>query len=207
MRLARATASAVAVMLAAITVPAFAEDICSDEAVWTGSCGPSSTLTEDLMRRRVDRTLATDPAKDRVHRLNGSGTVPGVTPFAMTPDGDNTNFNTSLTQWGSSLSAADKAALEQAKTKFGDELTLPKPAEPVEPDFDIWAKGRRELFSEEGDIAKQGNALTTFVGADYRVRKEFLVGGMVQVDESRQTVLAAPDAVDGTAYKIGRAHV
>jgi hypothetical protein len=52
--------------------------------------------------------LPTDPAGDRFRRLNAPGTGGTATsPFAVTPDGDNANFNTSLTQWGAALSDAD----------------------------------------------------------------------------------------------------
>lgn len=142
--------------------------------------------------------MATNPAGERAKRLDsspGSATV----PFAMTPDGDNANFNTSLSQWGSALSAADRRRLEEAKAALGGDVALPKLVKPAQSQFDVWAKGRREQFSEIGDVSKEGDALTTYVGADYRLRRDLLIGGMVQLDESRQTILAAPDAVDGTA--------
>jgi hypothetical protein len=69
------------------------------------------------------------------------------------------------------------------------------------PKFDLWAQGRRESFSEDG--AKRGNALTTTVGADYRWHSKLLIGGLMQIDDSHQTILAAPDASDGTAYLAG----
>ncbi|MGH6866180.1 MAG: hypothetical protein ACREDO_08440 [Methyloceanibacter sp.] len=203
MQFANAAAVPTATLLLAATVPVYAEEICPGDPFGVSACAPSSELAKDLMRRRVERTLSTNPANDRMNRLNATGPNAATTPFAMTPDGDNTNFKTSLTQWGSSLSAADKAALQAAKTAAGEDLPLPKAVRPIEPSFDVWAKGRRELFTQNGDVTKEGDALTTFVGADYRVRKNFLVGGMLQVDESRQTILAAPDAVDGTAYLAG----
>lgn len=54
-----------------------------------------------------------------------------------------------------------------------------------------------------GDVGKEGNALTTYVGADYRLRRDLLIGGLVQLDNSHQTILAAPEAVDGTAFMAG----
>ena len=70
-------------------------------------------------RARVDRTLATDPTR----RPRPAGLTTTVAPhgdvvplFAMTADGDNTNFKTSLTQWGSALSVADQETLKQAQT-------------------------------------------------------------------------------------------
>ena len=41
------------------------------------------------------------------------------------------------------------------------------------------------------------------MGADYRVGKDFLLGGMVEVDEARQSVISLPEGADGTAYMAG----
>jgi hypothetical protein len=189
-----------AATLLAFAPPATAGEIC---AAGSSSCSLAPDLAEDLSRRRVDRTLATDPAGDRIGRLNGDGVTDAALPFAMTPDGDNTNFNTSLTQWSSALSTADREKLEKAKEAAGDGAVLPKTIKPKQPQFDVWAKGRRELFSEDGSVSKEGNAITTYVGADYRASRNFLIGGMVQLDDSRANVLEAPEAIDGKAYMAG----
>jgi hypothetical protein len=189
-----------AAALLALAAPAGAGEIC---AAGAASCGLASDLTQDLSRRRVDRTLATDPAGDRIGRLNGDGVTDAALPFAMTPDGDNTNFRTSLTQWSSALSAADREKLEKAKEAAGDGTVLPRAIKPKPQQFDVWARGRRELFSEDGSVSKEGNAITTYVGADYRASRNFLIGGMVQLDDSRTNVLSAPEAVDGKAYMAG----
>jgi hypothetical protein len=81
------------------------------------------------MQRRVDRTLATDPAGDRFRWLNASsGAGTATPPFAITLDGDNANFNTSLTQWGAALSDDDQEVLKDARKAFGDDASLPKAA-------------------------------------------------------------------------------
>lgn len=192
-------AGVAAMLPLALSAPARAGEICAAGA----SCSAVPDLAQDLSRRRVDRTLATDPAGDRMGRLNGNGATDAALPFAMTPDGNNTNFNTSLTQWSSALSAADREKLEQAKKAAGDGVVLPKEIKTKQPQFDVWAKGRRELFNEDGSVTKEGNAVTTYVGADYKASKNLLVGGMVQLDDSRTNVLAAPDAAGGKAYMAG----
>jgi hypothetical protein len=178
-----------------------AEEICPG-ATSAGACDGTSVLAEDLMRRRVGRTLATNPAGARLNRLNTPGTS-AVVPFAMTPDGSNTNFNSSLSQWTSSLSVADEKVLQEAKEAAGEHLPLPKRVKGPAPKFDVWAQGRSETFTQNGNLSKEGRALSTFVGADYRWHNDLLVGGLVQLDESRHTILAAPDAADGTAYMAG----
>jgi hypothetical protein len=120
--------------------------------------------------------------------------------FAMTADGDNTNFKTSLTQWGTALSAAEQETLRQLQTGMGEDLTLPKSVKRAS-HFDIWAQGRRELFIDNGTI--QANALTSYVGADYRWHNDLLIGGMVQLDDSRRSILAWPAASEGAAFMAG----
>jgi hypothetical protein len=118
----------------------------------------------------------------------------------MTADGDNTNFKTSLSQWGTALSTADQEALKQLQTGVGGDLALPKSVLRA-PHFDIWAQGRRELWVDHGTM--QADALTSYVGADYRWRNDLLIGGMVQLDDSRRTILASPDASQGAAFMAG----
>ncbi len=185
--------------LSLVTSPqaGLANELCVDG---TAACSDAYALTEDHLRRRLNRTLAVGPAKNRADRLNVPGTA-AVMPFAMTPDGTNANFATSLSQWRSSLSAADAAKLKEAAEVSGETLPVPQLPRQAVPKLDFWAEGRREAFTQSG--TKEGSGLTTFVGADYRVDNDLLIGGLVQLDEGRQTVLAAPEAAKGTAYMAG----
>jgi hypothetical protein len=199
------TAPAGGIALAALLAlgsPAAAADNCPIGAPGIAVCGAAPELAEDLSRRRVNRTLATNPAGDRLERFHGSDTSDSSDLFDLTPDGDNANFNTSLTQWGAALSAAELERLKKAKEAAGKDFVLPKPVKSATK-FDMWAKGRRESFSEYGATEKEGGALTTYVGADYRMSQDFLFGGLVQFDESRQTIVTAPDAIDGKAFMAG----
>lgn len=197
-------AFAAAACLLASSLPGRAAEMCSAGVAGIATtCEAASDLAQSLARSRVDRTLATDPLGDRSYRLNNGGSAPGgdiVPLFAMTADGDNTNFKTSLTQWGSALSVADQETLKQVQTGIGENLALPKTVKP-RPQFDIWAQGRRELFVDSGTV--QGNALTSYMGADYRWHNDLLIGGIVQLDDSRRSVLASPDASEGAAFMAG----
>lgn len=190
-RQARAAAALLAALLLAFPQESSAQDGCTGDG-----CAETSALAKSLLQRRANRTLATTPADERFMRLNTPGTS-AVMPFDMTPDGNNTNFATSLSQWGASLSAADEARLKEVSETSGQELPIPQKVNPAPSKFDVWAEGRREDFSGAG------NAVTTFMGADYRASNDLLLGGLVQVDEANQTTLAAPDAAAGTAYMTG----
>jgi hypothetical protein len=194
-----------AALLFAYAAPAAAE-MCSTGAAGTAAtCAPARGLAQDLAEWRADRTLSGDPASDRTRRLNMTGPAQSdviAPPFAMGGGDDTVNFATSLTQWGSAFSAADMENLKEAQKAAGENAALPKPAA-ARPRFDLWAEGRSERFSEAGSPTKRGSAVTTYVGADYRWHKTFLVGGMIQLDDSRQTILAAPDVSDGKGYMAG----
>jgi len=177
----------------ALSDDAWAQDGCQGD---TATCAEASALAKSLMQGRVNRTLATTPADERFTRLNTPGTS-AVVPFDMTPDGSNTNFRTSLSQWSASLSAADEARLKEVIEESEKALPLPQKVTPAPSKVDVWAEGRREDFTGAGD------AVTTFMGADYRASNNLLLGGMVQVDEANQTTLATPDAAAGTAYMTG----
>ena len=186
------------------SMPSAGAEMCSPGVAGTvTACEAASELAESLVQSRVDRTLATDPIGDRGRRLDNTNAPQGdVVPlFAMTADGDNTNFKTSLTQWGSALSAADQEALKQAQTEIGGGLALPAAAVKPKRQFDIWAQGRREIYLDNGSV--QGNAITSYVGADYRWHDDLLLGGMVQLDDSRRSALASPDTVTGAAFMAG----
>jgi hypothetical protein len=52
-------------------------------------------------------------------------------------------------------------------------------------------------------VTKEGSAFTTYLGADYRWHRTLLLGGMVQLDGSRQSILAVPDGAGGQAFMVG----
>lgn len=198
-----AFAGAVAWLLLAPAAPVAANEHCQVGMPGIAVCGAAPDLARDLSRRRVDRTLATDPAAERLGRLNRKGGTSSA-PFSMNSgSGNATDFNTSLNQWSSALTAADAQALEEAKLTLDGDIPLPKPPKTQPSKFDLWAAGRREAFSEDGAVSKKGNAFTTYLGADYRASRDFLFGGMVQLDDSRQSIIAAPEAIDGKAFMAG----
>lgn len=194
--------SSLALVLMATTLSfirtAPAAEFCATGAAGSAvSCDAASQLAQELLRGRMDRTLADDPAANRTNRLTASATAPSgtaVAPFAMSSDGGNTSFNTSLTQWSAALSAAEIETLKQAQAASGEDAVLPRVAKTPPPQFDLWAQGHSQRLSDAGALPKMGNAVTTYVGADYRLHRNVLIGGMVQFDDSRQSILMAPDS-------------
>ncbi len=177
------------------------------QACGTGAetaCGYAPPLSRDTLQSRVDRTLAVDPTQHRsTARLNRSPGQGATAPFAIRPDGDKTNFSTSLTQWGSAFSAADTRKIEEAKNGFAKDLALPKPVRTQALALDVWAESRREEFREERDRGKRSNTQTTYVGADYRLKSKVLFGAMVQFDDTQKNFSTARDGVETEAYMAG----
>jgi hypothetical protein len=196
---------AVMALTACLASPSAAAEFCPTGVVGTSaSCEAALDLAQDLARRRKDRVLNADPANDRIRRLDNAGAAASsdlAMPFAVSGEDGRVNFDTSLTQWGSALSVADAKNLTDAQAAMGENAALPKSGRPRAANFDVWAQARNERFSNTG--AKQGGALTTTIGADYRFDRNLLFGGMVQIDDAHQTVFAAADATSGTAYMAG----
>jgi hypothetical protein len=156
---------AAALTLLANCGAASATETCADGTVTSSGCDGLSALAQDLVQRRIDRTLATDPASDRFRRLNApssAGTGTATSPFVLTPDGDSANFKTSLTQWGAALSSADQEVLKDARKALDGDASLPQAVKAPAPGFDLWAQGRHESFSENATVT--GSALTTYLG-------------------------------------------
>lgn len=202
---------ALVILLMALLMPAYPAPSRAAEICTTGvagiatSCEAASALAQDLAKRRTDRMLGIDPTGSRSNRLTSSGSSQGsvvMAPFALSVDAGNADFNTSLTQWGSAFSAADADTINQAQTTLGGDAVLPRAVKPAAPQFDLWAQGRNQRFTGDGAI-KTGSAFTTYLGADYRLRRDLLIGGMIQFDDERQTILATREAIDGTAYMAG----
>jgi hypothetical protein len=191
--------AAVLTCMYAAATPHVAHADCGSVGVTTCVDG----LSRELMQRRVDRTLATDPANERIDkRFNQTGPAEAQ-PFAIAPDGKNTNFNTSLTQWGSAITGAEKARLEKAREELTKKkIKLPREITAANPKLDVWARAHHTPF--EADDRKVGDALTTYVGADYKLRRDLLVGGMVQVDETERAIDPnTAGSVAGQAYMAG----
>jgi hypothetical protein len=72
-------AGAVAALAVVAAGPGVASEACQIGAPGVAVCGAAPDLARDLSRRRVDRTLATDPAAERLGRLDlNAGPIPAA---------------------------------------------------------------------------------------------------------------------------------
>ncbi|MEG6509719.1 autotransporter outer membrane beta-barrel domain-containing protein [Methyloligella sp. 2.7D] len=172
----------------------------------TTGCEAIPGMGTELMEQRLNRTLSSNPTQDRVtKRLNSGSWSPSTTvstPFTISPSGTVTNVQTSLTEWQSALSAAERKRLEEI-AKDNDELHLPGPVRRAPAPVDVWVSTRHQDLGTDGETETHGAATTTYVGADYRVDDRLLMGGMVQMDETRENVVQTPESMSGKAFMAG----
>jgi Autotransporter beta-domain len=180
---------------------AFADCSTSD----TSDCETLPELSQDLLQSRIDRTLATSPTEDRItSRLtedswttDASG-VPA--PIDATPNG--TTFKTSLSDWRKSMSAAERKRVEQA-LKANKSLKLPQPVQHQASPVDVWVDTHyQSADANAGTLSSDNAATTTYAGADYK-RNNFLLGGVVQMDNADQHAATVDDTANANAYMAG----
>lgn len=185
-----------------VTSPAWADCSAGD----TSGCATLPELSQDLLQGRADRTIATDPSQDMIaKRLDqkpwaATGTA---VPSPLTVSSDGSDLQTSLTNWGSSLSASERKRLE-AIAKKDKTLKVPTAIEHRPAPFNVWIDTRHQaLAANSTDALQQGQATTTYAGADYRWNHRFLLGGMVQVDSAEQNPTVGGNGISGKAYMAG----
>ncbi|XSG82379.1 MAG: autotransporter outer membrane beta-barrel domain-containing protein [Methyloligella sp. ZOD6] len=172
----------------------------------TSGCIAVPGMSQDMLKSRFGRTLSTNPGQGRVtNRLNTDHWTPDgnvKTPFNVQDAGNGTKLETSLHEWRAALTDAERKRLQEAKEK-GEDLKLPEPVRHAAPPVDVWVSSQTRSLDAGGDVRRRGDAVTTYVGADYRVNSDVLVGGMVQADEAQQHVEGASEEVIGKAYMAG----
>lgn len=187
-----------------LTGAAQAQQVCTTTN--TSGCIAVPGMSQDMVQNRFGRTAGTNPTQDRVNnRLNNGhwqadGNV--KTPFNMQEAGSGTKVETSLHEWRAALTDAERKRLQEAKEK-GENLKLPEPVRHQAPPVDVWVRSQTQSLDAGGEAKRRGDAVTTYVGADYRVNSDVLVGGMVQSDEADQHVVGTSEEVDGKAYMAG----
>lgn len=112
-------------------------------------------------------------------------------------------------QFRSSLSSMREAAREAQIQRdrmalgAGDGGALPLAFE-ANPAWDIWVEGRFSGFDDEAaNLGRDGHVGLLFVGTDYRITPDLIVGGLVQWDWSKDDVSALNTYVTGTGWMLG----
>ena len=111
-------------------------------------------------------------------------------------------FRTSLS---SMREAARQAQMEKDRMALGagDGGALPLTFE-SNPIWDLWAEGRYSGFNDDTtNLGRDGHVGLLFVGTDYRITPDLIVGGLVQWDRSKESVDALTTEVSGNGWMLG----
>jgi hypothetical protein len=110
-------------------------------------------------------------------------------------EGEQMSFATSLQQMRQSSAAASPPYGLGAGSR---------PPPPARSPFDIWAEGSFAWFEEgSGSAERRGHWGVLFVGADYRLSPNVLIGTLVQFDSSSQKFTGGTDSAHNTGWMAG----
>jgi len=177
-------------------------------------------ITKLFIYRRVDNLLSHDPDRARLlRRLQEQQPVSlkdtALPPLKMTGsmDGESgqVQFSTSLSQMRASMMAQDAAKIRKAQTgdgmksSFADDPYI-APYMMTRPGWDIWIEGQISRYDDTtAGIERDGIFKILYVGADYAIAPGVIVGALVQVDRTDESV-DDPDIwgeIEGTGWMVG----
>ncbi len=135
---------------------------------------------------------------------SGLGNAMGLGASATDADGvgsRNIQFSQSLSQLR--RQAAD-AQMQRDRMALGagDGGSLPLAYETASP-WDLWVEGRFSGFEDGGRLDRNGNVGVLYVGGDYRVAENVIVGVLAQFDWSADDSGALATKADGNGWMIG----
>jgi outer membrane autotransporter protein len=191
------------------------------------SGGSSESAVRAFLAARINAILLDDPrATSLLNRSSAGGSVGiasasagttniasaaafgsamglGATDTGARALGSNTiQFSQSLSQLRRQTSQGqmnkDRMALGA-----GDGGTLPLAFETTSP-WDIWVEGRYSAFDDDAaSLDRDGHVGVLYVGGDYRVSQNVIVGALVQFDWSKDASGALASTIDGNGWMIG----
>ncbi|MTD95341.1 autotransporter domain-containing protein [Hyphomicrobium sp. xq] len=138
--------------------------------------------------------------------ISGNATGLGASRF---DDADRSTIGSNNVQFSGSLSQmrGDAAQARMSKDRMalgaGDGGTLPLAFEGTSP-WDIWVEGRYSHFDDDaGNLDRNGHVGVLYVGGDYRVAQNVIVGALMQFDWSKDDSSVLASKVDGNGWMIG----
>lgn len=163
----------------------------------------TQSLTQQFFQQRADRGAAAAPDGRLDARLNDqawSAGANGAAPFTATPGENAAEFGMSLSQFGSWMTHNDAEKIKAAKELLARGQKLPVPAK-LDRSMDMWTRTR--IVTDNPAAHMTGEALTSFVGADYKPVDGLLLGGLVQLDSADAVSAPLSGVADGRGYMAG----
>ncbi len=136
----------------------------------------------------------------------GSSVIIGASRFddaqPGSPGSGAMSFSTSLSQIRRD---AARAQMDRDRMSLGagDGATLPAAFAIYSP-WDVWAEGRFSGFNNDaGNLDGKGHVGLLFVGSDYRITPDMIVGALVQFDWAQDETGLLASKVDGNGWMAG----
>jgi outer membrane autotransporter protein len=124
-------------------------------------------------------------------------------------DADAAEAGSQSIQFSNSLSQMRRQAAQAQQNKermalgAGDGGALPLAYETASP-WDIWVEGRYSAFDDDaGNLDRDGHVGVLYVGSDYRVTENMIVGALVQFDWAKDSSDVLASKVDGNGWMLG----
>ena len=124
-------------------------------------------------------------------------------------DADPANDGSRNIQFSNSLSKMrrDAANAQMIKDRMalgaGDGGALPLAYETTSP-WDIWVEGRYSAFVDDAaNLGRDGHVGVLYVGSDYRITENMIVGALVQFDWAKDDSSVLASKVDGNGWMLG----
>jgi outer membrane autotransporter protein/uncharacterized repeat protein (TIGR01451 family) len=171
----------------------------------------TNAVIERFLSHRITNLLDDDP--DRIkffRRFPGSlwGGGPGATssPFniSQSEGGNQIAFSTSLSQMKRAVASADNNALDNKAMTLGSAALYERPGPSPYKGIDVWTEAHFTNYDEDGGNANaNGDFNILYVGADYALTQNWLVGVLGQFDWANEHTKADGSNIDGNGWMVG----
>jgi outer membrane autotransporter protein len=177
-------------------------------------------VTKLFVNRRVDNLLTYGPDRARLLRrldqqqqqesLKDGPSDGGYEPLKITGSiGEESkgqmSFSTSLSQLRSAAAAAANGKLTDPSLSFHDSYSGYTPLGLTQR-LDLWVEGQLTTYDDTlGGIRRDGDFKFLYVGMDYAISPGFLIGALVQIDRTDESIKDADlkGNIEGTGWMAG----
>jgi hypothetical protein len=167
----------------------------------------TNAVIERFLHHRLTALLDDEPDRPRfIRRFPGSlwgGSANTNAPpvsVAASESGNDVAFSTSLSQMRQAVASADKQIDDKAMT-LGSAALNERPGPAPYRGIDIWTEGHFTSYDDTGGT--DGDFDILYVGADYALNNNWLIGILGQFDWADETTRADGSKADGEGWMVG----
>jgi hypothetical protein len=170
-------------------------------------------VTKVFIHRRVDNLLSHDPDRARLlRRLDGQQEESlkdggSYEPLKLNGTADGSTKDVQFTASLSGMRAAAAASAEKKAKEAGLQFSSTYyPNSVLTTRFDLWAEGHLTSYSDStGGIDRDGDFKILYVGADYAISPDVLIGALLQWDRTDEKLddPSLKGEIEGTGWMVG----